>query len=416
MATETSSALPSPEARRRPARAARLWLRRVRVDRVLVLFAAVAAMTLLLVETPVAASLHGIPVIVAFVLAAAHTAAIPLALRAPRIAGALAIAASLVMQGLSATTSAIWPWWPTLIVTQTLVLGLAATRITWPIALTQWLVSIGASSLLAAILRPVDDGRASVNLVVFGAVCGSTVLVAQLIAQWRLLRGELLHERAVAAEEVQRRQLMEERTRIARELHDVVAHSMSIITVQSSTARFRNPTLNDDAGDEFDRIGDLSRQALEEMRGLLRVLRGSEDEPMHRPQPGLGDLPDLVATAARAGADVTIEPIRTGVEISEVTGAAAYRIAQEAVSNALRHAPGAAVAITCRIVTGRLMLSVTNAAPIGPIAMPAQVGHGLIGMSERAESVGGSVTAAPTDDGGFAVRAVLPLRIPRMVR
>ncbi len=403
---------PLSSAARRARRTLSSRLHRVRLDRVAVGTALLAAMVLLLVETSIAGGGHAVPLAAAFALTAVHVAALPVAVRLPRTAAGVALVAALALQATSATTSAIWPWWPVLIVTQGLVLAVSAARVGWAVAIGQWVVAIGASSVLAAVLRPDDGDGTAVNLLVFGGVSGAAIAVAQGTAQWQRIRDQLLRERAAAADEAERRLLMEERARIARELHDVIAHSMSIITVQSTTARFRHPGFEDAAIEEFERIGALSRQALDEMRGLLRVLRGSDEAPELRPQPGVQDLPELVEQASRAGTPVTLD--LSGVDpaaVGELTGVAAYRIAQEAISNAFRHAPGSAVDVVCQADADRLLLTVSNPAADSPDADGSRAaGHGLVGMAERAASVGGAVRAAPTPDGGFTVRAVLPLR------
>ncbi len=385
-------------------------LRRVRFDRVLIAVSLLAAAVLVLVETPVAAGLHAVPVVPALGLAVLHAASLPLAFRAPHVAASTALAAALALQALDAERTQVWPWWPVLIVTQALVLGAVALRVRWPALLLHWLIALAASALLAAALRPDESDATAVNLAVFGGVTAGTIGVAHTAAQWRRIRSELLHERRVAADEAGRRLVMEERTRIARELHDVIAHSMSIITVQSSTAKFRHPGFDADAVAEFDRIGALSRQALDEMRGLLQVLRGSDEQAETRPQPGLPDLPELVAQADRAGTRVTFES-RTAHDVGDLTGLAAYRIVQEAISNAIRHSPGSAVHVTTESRDGRLHVAVVNGPPDVPVraAGPAEPGHGLVGMAERAATVGGSVRSEPEPDGGFSVRAVLPI-------
>lgn len=383
---------------------------RLRVERLVGGTALVAAPVLILVETPIAAALHDIPVAVALALAVVHAGSLPLALRRPRTGAILAFAAAIGLQGLDMERGAIWPWWPVLIVTQSLVLAVFAAQVRWPEIVLHWLGALTVSAVAAALLRPEAGNGAAVNITIFGAVTAAVLGLSHLATQWRRIRTELLHEREVSAEETARRRLMEERTRIARELHDVIAHSMSIITVQSSTARFRHPEFDDEAVSEFDRIGALSRQALDEMRGLLRVLRGADDRPELRPQPGFGDVPELVARAVQAGTRVRYEPVGDPtVGVGEITGSAAYRIAQEAISNAIRHAPGSSVHVAAELVGESLIIDVANTAspghPLDPTGVP---GHGLIGMAERAATVGGSVRFGPTGDGGYAVHAVLP--------
>lgn len=402
-----------------PAAAGRLpvlrWLGRLRGDRVLPGVALIAAVVLVLVETPLVAAPH-LPLPIAFAIVIVHVGAVPMALRIPNVAAPLSLAAALALQWLSADTgSMLWPWSPVLITTQCLVLGAVASRTTLPVVLLHWVLAVVLSASLSAVLRPSRGDETSVDVAVFGSITAALILVALVGTQWRRVRSELLHERQVAAEEAERRLVAEERTRIARELHDVVAHSLSIITVQSSTARFRHTEFSEEAGAEFDRIAAQSRQALEEMRGLLRVLRESETDAERRPQPGLHDVADLVAKARAAGMTVELEepdgPWAAGV--GQLTGLTAYRIVQEATSNALRHAPGSAVSIVLRRVADDIEVTVSNAVAADPDHGASRPGHGLMGMTERAASVGGTVRFGPTEDGGFRVHARLPV-FPRI--
>jgi signal transduction histidine kinase len=392
-------------------------LGRLRGDRVLPGIALIAAVVLVLVETPLVAAPH-LPLPIAFAIVIVHVGAVPMALRIPNIAAPLSLAAALALQWLSADTgSMLWPWSPVLIVTQCLVLGAVASRTTLPVVLLHWVLAVVLSASLSAILRPSSGDETSVDVAVFGSISAALILVALLGTQWRRVRSELLHEREVAAAETEGRLVAEERTRIARELHDVVAHSLSIITVQSSTARFRHTEFSEEAGEEFDRIAAQSRQALDEMRGLLRVLRESETDAERRPQPGLAEIAELVGQAQDAGMTVSLDqpdgPWRAGV--GQLTGLTAYRIVQEATSNALRHAPGSAVAVVLRRVADDIEVTVTNACSAEPDTTGGRPGHGLVGMSERAASVGGTVRFGPTDDGGFSVQARLPV-FPKVAR
>jgi signal transduction histidine kinase len=268
------------------------------------------------------------------------------------------------------------------------------------------------SASLSAVLRPRSGDETSVDVAVFGSISVAFIVIALTITQWQRVRNQLLHERRIAAEEAGRRLLIEERTRIARELHDVVAHSLSIITVQASTARFRHQDFSDEAGEEFDRIAGQSRQALDEMRGLLRMMRGTGEADM-KPQPGLQDIAELVAQAGAAGTPITLaEPDGDWADgIGTMTALSAYRIVQEAISNALRHAPGSSVHVEIGRRGADVLVTVANSAPPAPVQPPPAhgPGHGLVGMRERAATLDGSVDVHPTEDGGFVVHAVLPI-------
>jgi signal transduction histidine kinase len=246
-------------------------------------------------------------------------------------------------------------------------------------------------------------------------------------------------ERARAEQEGERNAVLEERARIAREMHDVVAHHMSMIAVQAETAPYRLAARGTETpapvAAEFTALSAAAREALTDMRRLLGVLRSDTTVPVPStsipsdnskkpeadlaPQPRLEDIPELVETARRAGAKVTLAmPSSPPGPVSSGAGLAAYRIVQESLSNAARHAPGAEVTVTVGQSDGSLRLTVANEPPAAP--RPAgngngdgdgdgPPGHGLTGMRERAALLGGTLEAGPGDDGGFTVRARLPM-------
>jgi signal transduction histidine kinase len=219
-----------------------------------------------------------------------------------------------------------------------------------------------------------------------------------------------------------------ERARIARELHDVVAHHISMIAVQAETARLTTPGLPEAGAHRLAAIGDTARAGLTEMRRLLGVLRedaqaaASEAEGQQegqarvpaaggdrRPQPGLTQLGDLVDTAREASGSVVrlivsgpVARLDPGVEL------AAFRIAQEALTNARRHAPGAAVDVELHYAGDVLRLRIRDNGP-GPAARYG-TGHGLLGMRERAAAAGGSLRTGEVLGGGFCVEAELPAK------
>ncbi|MBB4943450.1 signal transduction histidine kinase [Streptosporangium album] len=205
-----------------------------------------------------------------------------------------------------------------------------------------------------------------------------------------------------------------ERARIARELHDVVAHHISMVAVQAETARLAVPGMPAAGAERLSAIGDTARAALTEMRRLLGVLRedAGSDAKDRRPQPGLrlAELNELLDEARDAsgtgtrlilrGPPVTLDP---GVEL------AAYRIVQEALTNARRHARGAAVDVELHYTDDALRLLIRDNGP-GPSAAASAEGHGLSGMRERAAAVGGELRTGPAIGGGFLVEARLPGR------
>jgi signal transduction histidine kinase len=206
---------------------------------------------------------------------------------------------------------------------------------------------------------------------------------------------ELLAQRAVA----------EERVRIAQELHDVVAHNVSLIVVQAQA-------LGATAGDErvteaTDGIADLGREAMAEMHRTLKLLRGGDGgDPALAPQPGLGELDDLLerTRGAGVGIDLTVEgeprPLSQSVDLS------AYRIVQEALTNVVKHAGRAHTTVTLGYRPDTLELTIADSGDTPP--QPTAGGHGLVGMRERAALFGGTLTAGPRDGRGYEVHASLP--------
>jgi signal transduction histidine kinase len=207
-----------------------------------------------------------------------------------------------------------------------------------------------------------------------------------------------------------------ERARISRELHDVVAHHISMIAVQAESARLTVPGLPPDGSKRLSAIGDTARTALTEMRRLVGVLReetrgAEEDAEIQRaPQPRLAQLINLVdaardvsGTGARLIVSGVSDPIDPGIEL------AAYRIVQEALTNARRHAPGCAVDVELGFGDRELRVRVRDNGP-GMAQVTPAVGHGLLGMRERAAAVGGAFHAGAAVGGGFVVEAILPLR------
>ncbi|WP_210505179.1 sensor histidine kinase [Naasia sp. SYSU D00057] len=385
---------------------------RVRLPAVLVLAATAAAITLLSIETPIASSAYGIPLAVAFGLVLAHVGALPLAVVSPVTASVLALAASLALQLLSAdVVSRPWPWWPVMIVTHTLLVLIVGVRAPWTRALGAWLVTAVASFVTVLNVRHADTEAASQNLVTFVSITGGVLVAAIVLMQWHSIRRQLISERQSSAEEYSRRVLAEDRARIARELHDVVAHSMSIINIQASTARYRDPSLSASAIEEFEEIATSSRQALGEMRGLLGVLRPDDVAGELSPQPGVRDIAELVAQARRNGMRITLEGLDSldADDLSEVVGLTAYRIVQEALTNAFRHAPGAPVWVNIERSGLALVVSVRNGSSVS-LRSTSGSRLGLIGMRERVTSVSGSLQTEKTADDGFLVRAVLPIR------
>jgi signal transduction histidine kinase len=250
-----------------------------------------------------------------------------------------------------------------------------------------------------------DSGFPSVLLLM-------VAVAAVALGDSRRQRGEALAERdetrKAMVDTLQDQAAMGERARIARDLHDVVAHHVSAIAVQAESARLTTEGLPDEGRAHFEAIGQTARDALTEMRRLLGVLREDADaEPERSPQPSLVRLNELVETARAAGTPVALTLEGEVRHIPQGVDLCAYRILQEALTNVRRHAPRAAVEVELEYAADALRLRVRDH---GPQAAPPDLdGHGLLGMRERAIMVGGTLTAGPAEGGGFVVEATLPI-------
>jgi signal transduction histidine kinase len=204
-----------------------------------------------------------------------------------------------------------------------------------------------------------------------------------------------------------------ERARIARELHDVVAHHISMIAVQAETARLTTPGMPPEGAKRLVAIGDTARSALTEMRRLLGVLREDVGSDLVRaPQPGLQQLNELVDEArASSGAGTRLIVSGRVVALDPGVQLTAYRIVQEALTNARRHAPGAAVDVELEFAAEALLVRVRDNGPGPPYTAAENNGHGLLGMRERAAMVGGTLAVGRSAGGGFLVEAVLPIPV-----
>ncbi|MBW3608692.1 MAG: sensor histidine kinase, partial [Actinobacteria bacterium] len=208
--------------------------------------------------------------------------------------------------------------------------------------------------------------------------------------------------------EREQRAITEERGRIARELHDIVSHSISVITIQAQAVRRR---LHPDQTSEIDDLQDIeetARQAMAEMRRLLGVLRADGPAAL-APQPGLEQLGRLIADTRAAGVVVDVRTEGDPVALPPGLDLTAYRVVQEALTNCRKHAPGASTAVVIRYDHDCVELQIENDGGDVPVSA-ADDGHGLIGMRERVALYGGTLEAGPGADGGFAVRARLPRR------
>lgn len=326
-------------------------------------------------------------------------AVVPLALsrRWPALAAVLATAISVALISVQDTALTIAPFGVTLYAVGQLVRRRGLT-IALPL-LVPFIINTGA---------PLDGSSAGLTSALPLLFLLTALVVGESLRKHGLAVAALDATEQAMAESNRARGVMEERARIARELHDIVAHHLSVITIESETAQLTSPELSADAASRFETIASTAREALTETRRLLGVLRDdSTGEPERTPQPGLDDLDDLIARAQATGTPIHF--VREG-EIPRLppgVAVAVYRILQEALTNARRHAPGADVDVAVSYREHALHLHVRDHGREAANSA-AMEGHGLMGMRERATLVGGTLTVGPADGGGFAVLATLP--------
>lgn len=259
-----------------------------------------------------------------------------------------------------------------------------------------------------------DDAAALDDLIFLAAILGVVWALAVALRERSTRAGEL-EERAGRLEREReqraRAAVAEERARIARELHDVVAHSISVIAVQTGSLRRRLRHERPEDAEELSAVEQTARQALTEMRRMLGLLRTDDERLALTPQPGIEQVDRLVEQVREAGLTVELDiggarrPLPPGVDL------AAYRILQEALTNVLKHAGSVRARVGVRFTERELELQITDDGR-GASGDANGGGHGLVGMRERVALYGGSLDAAPDPAGGFAVRATLPIPAP----
>jgi signal transduction histidine kinase len=307
-----------------------------------------------------------------------------------------------------------------------LALGLPVFMLGPAVLLTAYGVGVGLVLRSAAVLLAVIEAALVLLLRLGAGFPGwdSVLLFAGLTAgawylgvfarRWQSLAAEnaqRARELDAARHELARHAVAAERLRIARELHDVVAHSMSVIAMHAGAARLAVGTDPASERAALDVIENSSREALGEMRRLVTVLRDEGVGAAARsPVPGLADLPALVANVAAGGLTVDVrtegdlEAVPSGVSL------AAYRVIQEALTNVVRHAGQTSAHVVVQAHQEDLLVQIENAAPAGSSRhVPSEGGrHGAVGMAERVELYGGTLRAGPSADGGWSVEARLP--------
>jgi signal transduction histidine kinase len=320
-------------------------------------------------------------------------------------------------------TRAPWPFLAVVVVADQLQAWLATpTGTTWSFAVLLLVAyslgrfcadapGVAGGALLLVSLWVGEWREAGSDYVFILVVFGGAWLLGRAVRQWQ--------QRASAAEEnqqlVARAAVAEERVRIARELHDVVAHSLSVISVQANAAEAaldHDPEL---VRTPLSTIKRSSREALDEMRRMLSLLRTDAEDDAD-PRPGLAQLDALVDSFRAAGLPVELTVRGTGTAPPAGVDVSAYRIVQEALTNVLKHAGAVPTTVEVRHLPDRVSLAVTNAVPGAPASRPPLArgaGHGLVGIRERVGLLHGSLQVGPDDAGGYGVRVDLPLQEAR---
>lgn len=340
-------------------------------------------------------------------------ALVPVLLTLVRPVGAFwaSMAATPVAAVVGASWDSEWPWLPGSFACHLFVLTIVAIRTRPRTAAWMWALTGVYGVVVTTFFSWGPHSGFDANT---AQLLSFSALILLAVSVWHIrreARQEVTAQQTVTAHERSRRTLLEERTTIARELHDVVAHHMSVVAIQAEAAPYRVENPPPELEKAFATIRENAVAALTELRRVLGVVRAEDYEAPDAPQPTLADLDALLANVRETGLSVdrtttgAIRELPPGVELS------AYRIVQEALSNTLRHAPGAAAKVEVSYVLGGLGLRIVNGPPPNPsLVKPSPgAGHGITGMRERVTMLSGEMTAARTDEGGYEVTVFLPV-------
>jgi signal transduction histidine kinase len=277
-----------------------------------------------------------------------------------------------------------------------------------------WTAAIGVAALLN-LIRITSDFDLSRS--VTGLLLDSGwMLIALLLGEAMRNRHALAHEAELRALEAERtrheeaqRRVVEERLRIARELHDILAHTLALINVQAGVAAHVLDQQPEQAREALTHIKTASRATLQELRALVGVLRAGDEPAPLAPAPGLDSLDELVDAVRDAGLTVDLQVARSNGPLPATVDVTAYRILQEALTNSIKHAGRGIVHVLVRQEGPTLELDVTDRGGVAPTVRADGSGQGIPGMRERAAALGGSLEAGPVPGGGFRVHATLPV-------
>jgi signal transduction histidine kinase len=343
-------------------------------------------------------------------------------LQPPPVADTLAY----VLLGLSAASLVLRSRQPLLSLAGVTLFGAVYLERGQPVFAVQLIVLVAVYSAVADSALP--RGVSILVSLVSGAILGGALYLSNqplTDAQWAMdaawliaaifLGDSVRSRRAIAAqletsrEEESKRRVSEERLQIARELHDVVGHNISLISVQAGAGSHVLYKYPEQAKETFDNIRNASHETLQELRSLVGVLRETDRDGELAPTVGMDALDQLVKSFTDAGQDVRLTVVGDRRHLAGIVDLAAYRILQEALTNTVRHAPKARVEVRVNYGADTVAIDVTN--DRGDETAPRETGggHGLVGMRERALAIGGRLDAGPQAGGGYHVEAVLPL-------
>jgi signal transduction histidine kinase len=328
----------------------------------------------------------------AVVLVLLGPAALAVRDRWPLVAVAVSMASAIVYLGLG------YPYGPiflSVIVAVVYAVLAGRRRATWVLS------GVGFAGYLVA--AQLDPSSGDGSLLLKGSLVAAWLMVVLAVAELVRSRRDTIRERARAEDEERQRRVGEQRLELAQELHDVLAHHISLINVQAGVALHLIDEQPERARPALADIKQASREALRELRGALDILRRGEAAP-RAPAPRLAELDRLVATVAASGLDVTLDDQGRPAELPAAVELAAYRIVQEALTNVSRHAAARSARVTVRY-GDEVVIEVVD----DGVGGPAVAGNGITGMRERAGALGGSVEAGPAPGGGFRVAARLPV-------
>jgi signal transduction histidine kinase len=331
----------------------------------------------------------------------------PILLAVVRPLAAWRICAAGLLLAVPLVQNGFWPWTVTAFLALLVILFLVSLSCDREVLLGVGAVTVGGLIGPAALL----DMQGW-----FGAILAGIVLVVltfgDAVGGRRTAEAILRRQEELRRRDLARQAVLEERARIARELHDVVAHHMSVIAMQAEAAPYKIPELPEPARQTFGVVRDAAREALAETRRVVGLLRSDDEDAERAPQPGLDRLEDLLAGARASGLSVNVTVVGVPRPLAAVVDLSAFRIVQESLSNAARYAPGSRVMIEIRYGPQRLRVTVADDGPRGtpeePVRSEHGGGHGLVGMRERVAMLGGALRAGPGEERGWTVVADLP--------